>query len=116
MSATEAAQHGSERSRVTILPHEDRRPLPVVVDGVWAGLSPSGVVLHLYVDYPALPTRWEATDDGMKVTEREDTFIREIVSTVIVSDEVADRMAGVLSRAASALRDAMAAADEGAEE
>ena len=117
MSDPETAEHGTERPHVTILPDEDRRPLPVVVDGVWAGLAPSGVVLHLYVDHPALPTRWEVRGDGgMEVAEQEGTLIREIVSTVIVSADVADMMAGVLSRAASSMRNAMAVMDEGAEE
>ncbi len=84
---------------------------PLAVHGAWGGLCASGVAaIHLYVEYPRVPREWRLdVGRGEMAMEEENTVIREIVATVMVSPEAADSIAGVLSRSAEALREAIAA-------
>ncbi len=109
---------GQEGPIVTILTKENR-PSPLAVHGAWGGLSASGAaVIHFYVEYPRVPSEWKVdVGRGVMEMEEDNTVIREIVSTIMVSPEVADGIAGVFSRSAEALREAIAATSgEGTEE
>ena len=103
---------------VTILTKENR-PAPVAVHGAWGGISASGqAVIHFYVEYPRVPSEWRVdVGRGVMETEEDSTVVREIVTTVMVSSEVADGISGVFSRSAEVLREAIAATSaEGTEE
>lgn len=98
----------TEQPIATILPREDRSPRPFLVQGVLLGVSPHGVVIHFFADYPSLPANWIVAADGSEtfIDHEQKTVRREILSTVILPPDVALRMASGLPQAVSAMEEA----------
>lgn len=98
----------TEQPIATILLREDRSPRPFMVQGALLGVSPHGVVVHFFADYPSLPASWTVAADGSEtfIDHEPQTVRREILSTVILPPDVAMRLASGLSQAVSAMEEA----------
>lgn len=120
MPELEPTTAGEGTPVLTIRSHDGRRLPPIVAHGAWGSVSPREVVAHLYVEYHRIPSTLEVADDGHVLVSSQEVeeVTREIVATLLVSADAAEHIAGVLTRAASALREATAAStkEEGEEE
>ena len=98
----------TEQPIAAILPRDDRCPRPVFVQGTLLGVSPHGVVVHFFADYPSLPASWAVAADGSEtlIDHEPKTVRREILSTVILPPGVAMKMASALPQAVSAMEEA----------